>query len=411
MDETNVKVYGYRWVVLGVFMFVNVTMQILWICFAPVTGPAAAYYHVTDVEIGNLAIAFMVVFIPLAIPASWAIDTWGFKKAVGLGALLMGVFGLLRGVVTTSYTITMIFTIGIAAGQPFLMNAWTKVAALWFPVKERATAVGLAAVATFAGILIGEAATPFLVDAYGFAGMQMIYGVLTAISTVAFIVFTREQPPTPASAAGTEARVLVLDGIKQILRQRDFYYLTFALFIGGGIFNGVATWVETMVRPKGYLPTDAGVMGGVLLIGGVVGSAALSPLSDWIRMRKNIILVGFALAIPGMLGLAYSDNYVVLLISFFLVGLASSGIVPVAFQYGAEITHPAPEGTSNGLFGLAVQLPFAVVAAMGWMYEQSHSFTSSLLLLIALTVVSCILLALLTESPTMQRVPAPASSD
>jgi len=27
-----------------------------------------------------------------------------------------------------------------------------------------------------------------------------------------------------------------------------------------------------------------------------------------------------------------------------------TGATPVAYQYGAEITHPAPEGTSNGIF-------------------------------------------------------------
>src|SRR5574341_1789196 len=66
MDSQGVKVYGYRWVMLGAFMLVNITMQILWICFAPVTGPAASYYHVTDFEIGLLAISFMIVYIPLA---------------------------------------------------------------------------------------------------------------------------------------------------------------------------------------------------------------------------------------------------------------------------------------------------------------------------------------------------------
>ncbi len=34
------KVYNYRWVVLGVFMLLNLTMQVLWISYAPITGPA-----------------------------------------------------------------------------------------------------------------------------------------------------------------------------------------------------------------------------------------------------------------------------------------------------------------------------------------------------------------------------------
>ena len=90
------KLYGYRWVVLAVFMFINLTIQMLWITYAPITGPAATFYGVTDLQIGLLAMTFMIAFIPLSIPVSWVIDTYGFKLAVSIGAVLMGIFGLLR---------------------------------------------------------------------------------------------------------------------------------------------------------------------------------------------------------------------------------------------------------------------------------------------------------------------------
>ena len=54
----NYKLYGYRWVVLGVFMFINLTIQMLWITYAPITGPAAKFYGVTDLQIGLLRPAF-----------------------------------------------------------------------------------------------------------------------------------------------------------------------------------------------------------------------------------------------------------------------------------------------------------------------------------------------------------------
>ena len=34
------RVYGYRWVVLGVFMFANLMVQMLWISYAPITSLA-----------------------------------------------------------------------------------------------------------------------------------------------------------------------------------------------------------------------------------------------------------------------------------------------------------------------------------------------------------------------------------
>ena len=141
MTESKYAMYGYRWVVLAVFMFINLTIQMLWIAYAPITGPAAKFYGVTDLQIGILAMSFMITFIPLSIPVSWVIDTYGFRLAVSIGAVLMGIFGLLRGLAGANYSMVLISTIGIAIAQPFLLNAWTKVPAKWFAIHERATAV------------------------------------------------------------------------------------------------------------------------------------------------------------------------------------------------------------------------------------------------------------------------------
>ena len=45
MAETKTIIYPYRWVVLSVFSFLNITIQILWISFASITLPAARFYQ------------------------------------------------------------------------------------------------------------------------------------------------------------------------------------------------------------------------------------------------------------------------------------------------------------------------------------------------------------------------------
>ena len=97
MAEKSYRLYPYRWVVLAVFMLINLTIQILWISYAPITGLAAKFYGVTDLNIGLLAMVYMMAFIPLSIPVSWAIDTYGFRRTVSIGAVLMGIFGVVRG--------------------------------------------------------------------------------------------------------------------------------------------------------------------------------------------------------------------------------------------------------------------------------------------------------------------------
>ncbi|MBI5290457.1 MAG: hypothetical protein HY872_01085 [Chloroflexi bacterium] len=98
MEQNGFKVYGYQWIMLVVFMFIAAMNQLLWITFASITGDAAKYYRVSDLRIAILSLSFMLVYIVVSIPASWVIDTYGIRVAVGIGAALTGLFGLLRGV-------------------------------------------------------------------------------------------------------------------------------------------------------------------------------------------------------------------------------------------------------------------------------------------------------------------------
>ena len=140
MKQEKRKVYGYRWIVLLAFMLVTAVNQLLWITFAPITADSAAFYGVDELSIGLLSMSFMIVYVFVSIPASWLIDTYGFRLAVGIGAALTGVFGLTRGLLATSYTWVLISQIGIAIGQPLILNAVTRVASRWFPLQDRATA-------------------------------------------------------------------------------------------------------------------------------------------------------------------------------------------------------------------------------------------------------------------------------
>ena len=68
--EKFYQLYGYCWVVLAIFLFINLTIQMLWIGFAPITGPAAEFYGVNDLQIGLLAMTFMIAFIPHSVLVS-----------------------------------------------------------------------------------------------------------------------------------------------------------------------------------------------------------------------------------------------------------------------------------------------------------------------------------------------------
>ena len=409
MAGSPVKLYPYRWVVLATFMLINVTVQVLWICYAPVASIAATSYGMQRTDVDLLANLFLLIYLPVAFPAAWAIDTFGFKKAVGFGAILMAVFGLLRAVFPFSYSAALIGTIGISVGQPFLLTAFTKCAAEWFPQKQRATITGVIFLALFLGIGLGESVSPAMVATYGFGGMQLVYGIAAAAAAVLFLVFARSKPPTPASPPGEEVRALMFDGLKQIVRNRNVYVLSLALLLGSGIVNAVFTLIDGFGKEKS-LTVDQGVLlTSLLLLGGIIGSVVMPALSDGIRRRKPVLLAGLFVGVLATFGLALGRSFVLEAVVFFFMGFCVTGITPVAYQYGAEITHPAPEGTSNGIFALMVQASGLLIVLMDALRGAfNNSYIPSFIGLAVLLAGSGILMFSLKESPKMPGTPSQA---
>jgi MFS family permease len=398
MSESTYTVYRYRWVVLAVFMLANLAVQVLWIAYAPITGPAARYYGVSDLQIGLLAMVFMIVFIPMSIPVAWMIDTYGFKLSVGIGVILMAVSGTLRGLAGASYSMVLASTVGIAMGQPFLMNSWTKLPANWFPVRERATAVGFAFLSTLAGIALGMGLTPVLAESLSIPSVQLIYGGVAVVSAVLFIGLARERPPTPPCPPGHDSRALMLDGLKHALRVRPFWMYLLAWFVGNGVFNGVSTWIENIVRPRGFTPAQAGQAGATMILGGILGALVIPALSDRQQKRQRYILAGTLLGIPCLAGVALATSYAGLLVSAFALGFALVCPGPIGMQYAAEITYPTPEGTSAGLIQLFGQASVVFVFAMDAIKGSDGSFTPPLAVAMALTLIAALAVTRLKDS-------------
>jgi cyanate permease len=405
MKDDDVKIYGYRWIILVAFMLAVIVNQILWITFAPITIDAAKFYGVSDLMIGLLSMVFMIVYIFVSIPASWVIDRYGFRVAVGIGAAFTAIFGLMRGLMATDYSMVLIAQVGIAIGQPFILNSITKVASRWFPIKERGLASGLASLAMYLGIFSGIAITPFLVISGGMNGMLLTYGLMAMAAFNLFILFTKEHPPTPSSPVENEKQIFEYGGIRQSLRSKDFILLLLIFFIGLGVFNSVTTWIEDILRPRGFSITQAGITGGLMIIGGIAGALVLPWFSDRGGKRVPYIMISLAAASLGLVGITYFTSYFFLLASSFIMGFFLLSAAPIGFQYAAEVTYPVPESTSNGLLLLVGQISGIIfIFGMDSMKSPvSGSMTLSLWILVALMLVSTLLSFRLKESELLKK--------
>jgi len=399
-EVVEYRSYGYRWVVLGVFAVLNAVVQMNWIAFASVTGDAATFFGVAVLSIGLLSMIYMIVYIVMSIPASYAIDAYGIRVGVGIGAMLTGVFALMRAVVAGgSFPLVVVATIGLAIGQPFVMNAITKVGANWFAVTERATAASIPALAQFIGIIVALALAPFLVEGVGIVGMLWVYAVVSIVTWVATLVLVKDRPPTPPDASDLEERFAVFAGLRHIFGERDMLILIALFFVGLGMFNAISTWIEQILAPRGFDAEAAGIVGAVMLVGGIVGAGVISVLSDRSRRRKPFLVLALAGIVPGLIGLTFATTLPLLIASSLVFGFFLMSAYPVGMQYGAEVSYPAPESTSQGVIVLAGQVAGIIFIFAMDAFRSGASMTPSMLVFVAMTVAMILLTAQLHESP------------
>lgn len=354
MSKTSAtKVYGYRWIVLLVFMSIAAIQQILWITFAPIASYVATGFSVSVLDVALLSLIFMVVYLPVSIPSAYVIDSKGFRFACGVGATITAVFAVLRAL-APSYLLLLVFQAGIAVGQPFVFNSPTKLARRWFPAKERGLATGLGTMAIFLGIMLGMLVTPFAHEILGFFNMMIGYAAIAVITALLFLFVAKERPPTPPEP-GEPADEKMMTGLRRIVGIKQFIILEILFFIGLGIFNGVATWIEDIFSTR-LVGAQAGILAAVLILGGIFGAAIIPELSDKYQRRKPFILLAVLMAAPFIFVLAFYPDYNVLLVSAFLLGFFLMPALPLGLQAGAEMTAPVPEGTSAGLLMIFGQL-------------------------------------------------------
>ncbi len=408
----------YRFVILSVFMLITVAIEIQWLTHAAVARPAELFYEgqfnpASFLNIDFLAMVYMLAFLVMSFPASYIIDTYGIRTGLSIGAVMLGIFSLVKALFAHSFTGVIAAQLGLAIAQPFILNAVTAVTARWFPLLERGMAAGLLALAQYVGIVVAMLVTPLLVGSdpslpsygTGFNQMLWIYGIISAVAAVLCLLLMRNRDADEGS--GEAARYPFFKGLKHILSLRDMRIILFLFFIGLGMFNAISSMTDSIAERAGVEDSD-GLIGGMMLIGGIIGAIVIPTLSDRFKRRKPFMVLCIIGMLPGVAGLAFAGHlatdaaaiYRLSLISSFILGFFVMSAGPVGFQYSAEVSHPAPESTSQGILLWVGQLTGMIFVA-GMSVKDNLYLGNFMVLFTILSLFALVGVLLLKESKFM----------
>jgi FLVCR family MFS transporter 7 len=298
-----------------------------------------------------------------------------------------------------NFTIVLLAQFIIAIGQPFLLNISTKVPANWFPLKERSTAAGILTMAQYVGFAVPMLLTPMLAENKGIPHVLNTFAIIAVIAAVICILFTREKPKVTPPGPVAQREDLSLITVRKLIQNKAYLKVLAICFISIGIFNTILTLLETILVPHGITSAEAGVIGAVFVIAGVIGAVIIPLLSDKTGVRIPFLLGSILVLIPVYLGFTFVNVFILLVIMAAIAGFTTMGVAPILFQHGSEVAYPIQEGASLGIILLMGQISGVLFVYLFEVFKNiSSSVILPMLLLVATTVIELPILLHMKES-------------
>ncbi len=389
----------YRWFILLAIIPSIISTEMMWLSLAPISSIAEEYYGVSSLSIAMFSMSYMIMYIIFSLPASWTVDKYGYRVSLIIGALITTVFGFLRAFCADHFTIVLISQFMIAIGQPFLLNISTKVPANWFPISERSTAAGLLTMAQYIGYAVPMLLAPMIAEKSGIPDTFMVFAIIACVSAFIAILFTREKPAIAPTGPSAPKEDFSIKSMKHLFTNKAFMLVLFICLISIGIFNTILTLLESILLPRGITSAQAGVIGSVFVLAGIIGAVVLPIISDSLHKRILFFIANITLLIPIYLGFTFIQSYLVLALLAGIAGFLTMGVAPILFQHGTEVAYPLAEGTSLGVILLMGQISGALfVYLFDLLQNTSHSVVLAMLLVVFLTAIELPVALRMSES-------------
>ncbi len=335
-----------RWGLLAGFALLVATTQLIWLSFAPSTGSTARSLGVSEGAVGDLAVVNPVLFVLLALPAGRLVDR-RLRGTLAAGALLTLAGALLRLPHPDSYAWILSGQLTASVAQPLVLTATTALAARCFPARQRALAITAATAAQFVGILAAALSGPVLVAGGGLERLLLVHAVLAGVAAAVvlgllWVVDAALPAPQPHPWS-------------TVLRDRVVLSLAALLFVGVGVFNAVATWLDAILEALGH-PGVAGQLVALTTAFGVAGAVLLPGWAAARGRRRELLIVATATTVAVFAALAALHSVGIVAVLLAVDGFVLLAGLPVALEWSEEHLGSALAGATSAVLLLAGNL-------------------------------------------------------
>jgi len=344
------KLYKYRWVVVALFWIVIFAYGANWFALSPMLKTFEGDFGV-EPWISHLLISLIGMFVIFfAWPAGALIDKKGPKISTTIGALFMAIGFGIRPWLLGSFSTLLLSSIIAGIGLAWILVAMAPQMLRWFPHKQASLPVGIAASGLFIGFGTGSLSMPILVSVTSVFNSFLIFGIISIVSFLIWIVLARDSPPTPPEERKKVEKMKFVEGMKHILKSKNAIIYPFIGFFIVGI-----TLVISAFFPKLYPGKEGGYITGLLLYGCAIGAFAAPFIVKKVALKKVALSVFIGAII----------SWIIIFILNFYYNLSYLLIIPIAFIFGlclqaswplALYSQETEEGVTEANIGISASL-------------------------------------------------------
>lgn len=395
MSSTPTLKKSYRWVVLMSYFGVAAMSQFLWLNFAPLVSFLQNKYSVSELAVSSLLLSFPLLYVLLSIHSGTMIDKKGYRYVILLGSAISAIFACVR-IFDDNFYMLVIGQTGIAIGQPYIINGISKLVSDWFDKEDVATATGIGTAGMLIGMALGMGLTPVLNESMGFKNTMIVFAGISIALTALFYILGKENNLVKSKAVAMSA----MSEIKLLLTNKNLVILLIVCFFALGVFNGLTTWLEPILKPNNVNAEEAGLIGAFMIVGGIIGSIIIPTLSDKLKVRKPFLALCCLAAMITIYPLCTMSSLNTLYLLggvlgfFFLPGYA------LLLSMCEEMAGIEKAGAATGLLMMAGNAgAVVVIALMPIIIGESTLWTNAIYLMLALISIALVfIIGFLKES-------------
>jgi len=330
-------------------------------------------FHLSNTQYGTIVSWFQFGMVVGEFPMGLLMDRIGVRLGLGLAVLWWSVGNALHAVAGSVWQFRL-FRFWLGTGECANYSGGNKVVAQWFPVKERALAVGVFNSASMAGSFLA----PFLVipvaQRYGWRMGFLVPSGLGLLWVVAWW-WTYRQPRQHPTISAAEVSYIqegqgdadVAPRTRDLLRLRQTWGLMICRFWVGPVVQFYIYWLPNYLRDvRGLSVPGASYLSAITFLFGDIGSVAGGVVAGLLIARglgvrgarratllggAALCLVGFAVPLLVNIPLAIAAISIVLLGHTFLSANMFAAVSDV-FPNAAVARVTGLTGVASGLSGI-----------------------------------------------------------